>query len=666
MANSYSDSLTDPKIMDQSVKPTEDFYRHANGTWLKEHEIPSDRPSDGAFYKLRDEAEEHIHTIVEALDPASADVEEQKLATLYGQFMDEEAVEALGAKPLAPDFALIDQAETHTELAVAMGKLATTGIGGILEAIIDADMNDPARYTVFTYQAGISLPDEAYYREDQYETVRQGLVTYLNKAREIIATDAQFEGWAGAVGEAFGADVLAFETKVASHHWDNVKTRDAVASNNPTTFSKFAESSDNYPWAAWWEATGLPTAGDTPVNVRQPSYVEAIPSLWNDTDLETLKKWAYAKVIQARSAYLAKAFVDNGFEFNRLLTGATEQRPRWKRGVSFVEGAMGEALGKKYVAKHFPPEYKQQMNKLVEHLLEAYRRSISQLEWMGKETRERALDKLAGFTPKVGYPDEWKDYSKLTPGATLVESVRAVAQFHVDEEAGKLSGPVNKKEWFMTPQTVNAYYHPTMNEIVFPAAILQNPFFDPSETDAVNFAAIGAVIGHEIGHGFDDQGSHYDGEGKLNNWWTEQDRKAFEERTSNLIAQYDAFSPEQLDDSHKVNGKLTIGENIGDLGGLGIAWKAYHIALEESGRTEADEERGGLTAAQQFFYSWARIWRSKSRDEWALQLLAIDPHSPSEFRCNGVLRNVDAFHETFHTQPGDGMWLDPSERVEIW
>ena len=456
MANSYSDSLTDPKIMDQSVKPTEDFYRHANGTWLKEHEIPSDRPSDGAFYKLRDEAEEHIHTIVEALDPASADVEEQKLATLYGQFMDEEAVEALGAKPLAPDFALIDQAETHAELAVAMGKLATTGVGGILEAIIDADMNDPARYTVFTYQAGISLPDEAYYREDQYETVRQGLVTYLNKAREIIAADAQFEGWAGAVGEAFGADVLAFETKVASHHWDNVKTRDAVASNNPTTFSKFAESSGNYPWTAWWEATGLPTAGDTPVNVRQPSYVEAIPSLWNDTALETLKKWAYAKVIQARSAYLAKAFVDNGFEFNRLLTGATEQRPRWKRGVSFVEGAMGEALGKKYVAKHFPPEYKQQMNKLVEHLLEAYRRSISQLEWMGEETRERALDKLAGFTPKVGYPDEWKDYSKLTPGATLVESVRAVAQFHVDEEAGKLSGPVNKKEWFMTPQTVNA------------------------------------------------------------------------------------------------------------------------------------------------------------------------------------------------------------------
>lgn len=666
MTISYSDSLTDPKIMDQSIKPTEDFYRHANGTWLKEHEIPSDRPSDGAFYKLRDEAEEHIHTIVEALDPASADAEEQKLAALYSQFMDEEAVEALGAKPLAPDFALIDQAETHAELAVTMGKLATTGVGGILEAIIDADMNDPARYTVFTYQSGISLPDEAYYREDQYETVRQGLVTYLNKAHEIISADAQFEDWASAVGEAFGADVLAFETKVASHHWDNVKTRDAVASNNPTTFSKFAESSGNYPWATWWEATGLPTAGDTSVNVRQPSYVEAVPSLWNDTALETLKKWAYAKVIQARSAYLAKAFVDNGFEFNRLLTGATEQRPRWKRGVSFVEGAMGEALGKKYVAKHFPPEYKQQMNKLVEHLLEAYRRSISQLEWMGEETRERALEKLAGFTPKVGYPDEWKDYSKLTPGATLVESVRAVAQFHVDEEAGKLSGPVNKKEWFMTPQTVNAYYHPTMNEIVFPAAILQNPFFDPSETDAVNFAAIGAVIGHEIGHGFDDQGSHYDGEGKLNNWWTEQDRKAFEERTSSLIAQYDAFSPEQLDDSHKVNGKLTIGENIGDLGGLGIAWKAYHIALEESGRTEADEERGGLTAAQQFFYSWARIWRSKSRDEWALQLLAIDPHSPSEFRCNGVLRNVDAFHETFHTQPGDGMWLDPSERVEIW
>lgn len=652
--------------MDPSVKPTDDFFRHANGTWLKTHEIPSDRSGDGAFHKLRDEAEQSIREIAESLDAASSDEEERKLATLFSQFMDEDAVEEQGVAPLLTDFALIDEAKTREELALATAKLATTGVSGILELEIDADMNDPERYCVFAFQGGISLDDEAYYREDQYAPIRDAFVVYLNKAREIIAKDPRFAAWAEAMGETFGADVLEFETKVASHHWDNVATRDAVKSNNPTKLDSFISEHTGFPWLDWWKACGLPDQPDTALNVRQPSFMDELPEIWNSTDLAQLKKWAYAQVIEARAAYLTKEVVDNSFEFTRLLTGATELRPRWKRGVSFVESAMGEALGKKYVAEHFPPEYKEQMQQLVANLLEAYRRSIASLEWMSEETRERALEKLAGFTPKVGYPDEWKDYSKLEPGATLVESVRAVALFHLDRAVDKLSKPVDRGEWLMTPQTVNAYYHPTMNEIVFPAAILQSPFFDPRETDAVNFGAIGAVIGHEIGHGFDDQGSHYDGHGLLNNWWTDEDRKAFEERTSSLIAQYDAFSPAQLDDSHTVNGGLTIGENIGDLGGLGIAWKAYHIALEESGRTEADEERDGLSAAKQFFYSWARIWRAKMRDEWAIQLLAIDPHSPSEFRCNGVLRNVDAFHETFGTKPGDGMWLDEADRVQIW
>lgn len=652
--------------MDQAIEPTEDFFRHANGTWLKTHEIPSDRSGDGAFHKLRDEAEADIRVIVEELDAASDDIEEKKLATFYAQFMDEEAVEAAGVAPLLPDFELIDGATTHDELAVALGTLGALGVGGILHVGVDADMNDPNKYTLFAYQGGISLDDEAYYREDQYAHVREAFAKYLDNARDIIGADPQFADWASKMGENFGSEVLEFETKVASFHWDNVQTRDAVKGNNPTTFGEFLEGREGYPWKLWWDAIGLPADPATPMNVRQPSFVDDIPKFWNEADLELLKKWAYSQVIQARGRYMTKALVDNGFEFSRLLTGATEQRPRWKRGVSFVEGAMGEALGKKYVAKHFPPEYKEQMNQLVSNLLEAYKRSISKLEWMSEETRERALEKLAGFTPKIGYPDEWKDYSTLEPGEGLVDSVRRVSKFMAKEEARKLSGPVNKKEWFMTPQTVNAYYHPTMNEIVFPAAILQSPFFDPRETDAINYGGIGAVIGHEIGHGFDDQGSHYDGAGKLNNWWTDADREAFEARTSNLIAQYDEFSPAQLEDSHKVNGKLTIGENIGDLGGIGIAWKAYQIALEESGRILDDEERDGLSAAKQFFYSWARIWRSKVRDEWAIQLLAIDPHSPAEFRCNGVLRNVDAFHETFGTKPGDGMWMDEDQRVEIW
>ncbi|MDO5048830.1 MAG: M13-type metalloendopeptidase [Actinomycetaceae bacterium] len=667
MDNSFKTSVTDPEVMDQSIKATDDFYRHANGTWLRDHKIPGDRPADGAFLNLRDEAEKNVRAIVDDLNPESESEEERKLARLYAQFIDEDGAEQRGFAPLLPDFQLIDAATTHDELAVAIGDLQATGVSGLVELFVDADMNAPEQYTAMTYQGGLELPDEAYYRDDKYADMRTAYVDYLNGARQILAKDEQFSNWADKVGETFGEDVLAYETTIASKHWDNVATRDSVKSNNPTTLKELVEKYEGFPWADWWGAAGFPNREDTDVNVRQPSFLEAVPSLWNDTDLETLKKWAYAHVIAARSPFLTKELVDNNFAFARIFSGVTEQRARWKRGISFLEGTMGEALGKLYVKRYFPPEYKQQMTDLVANLIEAYRRSISDLDWMSEETRERALEKLSQFTPKVGYPDEWKDYSKLEVGSDLVESVRASARFHTAREADKLSGPVDQNEWHMTPQTVNAYYHPTMNEIVFPAAILQSPFFNPEESDAVNYGAIGAVIGHEIGHGFDDQGSLYDGTGRLNNWWTEEDREAFEQRTASLIGQYDEFSPEQLDDSYKVNGKLTIGENIGDLGGLGIAWKAYKIALEQKGiASPLEDEKDGLSGAQQFFYSWARIWRQKSRDEYAIRLLAIDPHSPTEFRCNGVLRNMDAFHETFGTKPGDGMWLDEDKRVVIW
>ena len=525
-------------------------------------------------------------------------------------------------------------------------------------------------------QAGVGRPEGACHRGADYERVRRAYVAHRARMLELAgAPDPE-----GAAGR-----IMAFETALAAHHRDSVSDRDPRLSDNPTPWEDLVAANPGFDWRGWADGARLPTASLV-VNVDQPEFLRGACALWADTDLGTLKEWAAASVIDARAPVLSSAFVEeNCASHGRPVAGTGPRRPRWTRALGLLGSCLGEAMGRAWVARHFPPASKERMDDLVARLLDAYGRSIRALDWMGDATKGRALDKLATFNPKIGYPPKWKDYSGLDidPGAPLVDNLRAAASHETEREWARLGTPVDRDRWYMTPQTVNAYYNPTQNEIVFPAAILQPPFFDPQADDAVNFGAIGAVIGHEIGHGFDDQGSRYDGEGNLSNWWTDADREAFEERTRALIEQYDALTPAILfpetseeteaerDDSTSpvphVNGALTIGENIGDLGGLTIAWKAWAATLAERGLTPSDAPViDGLTGPQRFFYAWARAWRTATRPQFARQMLAVDPHSPAEFRCNQVLRNLDTFAAAFDVRAEDQMWLDPSLRVTIW
>ncbi|CAN5115668.1 hypothetical protein BH11ACT5_BH11ACT5_01730 [soil metagenome] len=462
---------------------------------------------------------------------------------------------------------------------------------------------------------------------------------------------------------ARAARVFALETELASHHWDNVATRDSEKTYNPMLWSAANDLAGDVDLDIWLNALGVPDKSFAEVVVRQPTFMTGLESVLVAEKLDAWKDWLSWQVIRSNAAYLSQDFVDANFDFyGKTLTGTPELRARWKRGVSLVEGSLGEAVGHIYVERHFPEAAKTAMDVLVANLVEAYRQSITGLDWMTEDTKKRALDKLDKFTPKIGYPVKWRDYSALEiDAADLIGNVRATSEFEFQRELGKIGKPLDRDEWFMTPQTINAYYNPGFNEIVFPAAILQFPFFDETRDAAANYGAIGAVIGHEIGHGFDDQGSKYDGDGRLTDWWTPADRAAFEERTKSLIAQYDALAPRQVPDHH-VNGALTIGENIGDLGGLSIAWRAYLLSLKGEEPPVID----GLTGAQRFFLSWAQAWQLKARDEEVIRLISIDPHSPNEFRCNQIVRNIDEFYETFGVTEQDSLWLDPKARVTIW
>ena len=650
---------------DASIRPQDDLYRHVNGTWLRDHVIPADRGRDGEFHRLRDESEVHVRAIVEGAvaDPTGGPVpsETGKVAALYSAFMDTETIEALGTAPLAPDLDLIRSATTREEFAAVLGTLDRSGISGPFGMYVDTDADDPDSYTLYVVQSGIGLPDESYYSEEQHAAV---LAAYrLHVARQFALAIGLDEAASAAAAET----VLSLETELAAGHWDRVKDRDAVATHNPVTSQEFAQLLNGFDLERWAQAVHLAPASLEHVIVREPSFLQAFAAAWTSREIEDWRTWAIWRAIRSRAPFLTEAIVAENFDFyGRTLTGAEEPRERWKRGVGLVEGALGDAVARLYVSAHFPAENKARMDELVANLIEAYRASITSLEWMTPATREKALAKLDAFTPKIGYPVRWKSYEGLTLAADLVGSVRATSSFEHDRELGKLGGPVDRDEWLMTPQTVNAYYNPGMNEIVFPAAILQPPFFSPTASDAANYGGIGAVIGREIGHGFDDQGSRYDGAGRLLDWWTQEDREEFEKRTAALIAQYDAFSPAQLEGSHHVNGSLTIGENIGDLGGLSIAIKAFRIALAAAspdGVVNKDEERAGLA---ELFEAWGLIWRTKGRDAEVIRLLSIDPHSPEEFRCNGVVRNIDEYAEVYGVQPGDALWLDESERVRIW
>ncbi len=638
----------DPSSFSPSVRPQDDFFRYVNGPWLDTHVIPDDRAADGSFHALRDDAEAHVRTIIEE---SGADT---TIGALYASFMNTERVDALGTSPLGADLELIDGSADHAALARALGILETTGVGGLIGFYVFADKRDPQRNVVYLDQSGLGLPDEAYYREDLHAQTRERYVAHIERMAALAGLDID------------AATVMAFETELATHHWDVVRRREADLTYNPTTLNELEKDAPGFAWRSWADAVGMPDAAHDLLIADEPTFFVGAAQLWTDTELDTLKQWARWHVLSSRAAYLTQEISRANFEFyGTVLSGAPQQRDRWKRGVAFVESAVGELVGQEYVKRHFPPTYKAQMQQLVDNLVEAYRESITSITWMTPETKKRALDKLDDFTPKIGYPDKWRDYTGLEVSADdLLGNVRATNRFEQEWEWSKIGKPVDNTEWLMTPQTVNAYYLPTGNEIVFPAAILQPPFFHPEADDALNYGAIGSVIGHEIGHGFDDQGSKYNGSGSLEDWWTEADRAAFMERANVLIEQYNRYSPAQLGDEHKVNGALTVGENIGDLAGVEIGLKAYRMAL--GGSFDDAPVIDGLTAVQRYFIGYALTERTKRRDEAVITQINTDPHSPEEFRINGVVRNLDEWYDAFGVTEDDALYLAPEDRVSIW
>jgi putative endopeptidase len=639
-----------------SVRPQDDLYRHVNGAWIDSAVIPADRSSDGAFYKLFQDAERQVREIIEELGAANSPLgsSAQKIGDLYASFMDSEAIEKRGLAPIASALELAQSVSNLAEFQNALGVLEGQGLAGLFYEYVSTDNMDSTKNIAYLGQAGLSLPDEAYYREDEFAEIRTALLSHIQKMFELAHIP-------DAVAKA--GLILALETKIASHHWDQVKDRDALATYNKLTFTELVALTPNFDWNIWLEKSGTPKKVLADLILRQPTFFSGISTLLGEFDAPAWSAWLTWHALSASAPYLPAKFVEENFNFyGTVLSGTPELKARWKRGVALVEGCLGEAVGQVYVERHFPPAAKERMVKLVANLIEAYRIDIAALAWMSNETKAKAFEKLEKFTPKIGYPDKWRDYSKLEiTKSDLMANISAVTKFNQEYEYAKIGAPVDKSEWFMTPQTVNAYYNPGMNEIVFPAAILQPPFFDMAADDAANYGGIGAVIGHEIGHGFDDQGSRYDGDGNLNNWWSDFDRTEFEKRASKLIEQYEALSPLETPDVH-VNGALTIGENIGDLGGLTIAYKAYELSLNGKQSPVID----GFTGEQRFFLGWAQCWRQKMRAEEIRRRVATDPHSPDEFRCNQVVRNLNEFYLAFNVKEGDALYLEPSERVRIW
>jgi putative endopeptidase len=645
---------------DHGVRPQDDLFGHVNGRWYDTVEIPPDLPGYGQFVGLRLTSEQRVGDLLrEAAEAAASGTvapgsTTQQIGDMFASFLDEEAVERLGTEPISADLESVRAVSSVSELAGLIGRLEREGAAdGAFSAYVNTDDRRSDRYVVNLTQGGIGLPDEAYYREDQFAEIRTAYVAHVTRMLELV----------GVEGAADAAErIMRLESRLAAGHWDAVACRDVIKTYNLHTRDQLAAAAPAFDFDAWSSGLAAPEDAFAEVIVRQPSYLTALSEALTDVPLDDWKAWLSWQVVHASAPFLTRAIVAENFDFySRTLAGTESQRDRWKRGVAVVQSALGEAIGEQYVARHFPPEAKQQIDVLVANLVEAYRRNIETLNWMSPATRRKALDKLEVFRPKVGYPPRWRDYSSIKiDRGDLVGNVRRGAAFETDRQLGKLGGPVDRDEWLMYPQDVNAYYNPGTNEICFPAAILQPPFFDPEADPALNYGGIGAVIGHEIGHGFDDQGSQYDGEGNLHNWWTADDLAGFRERADRLIAQYDNLEPRGLP-GHTVNGGLTVGENIGDLGGLTIALKAYEISLDGEPVPEVD----GLTGVQRAFFNWALVWRSKYREALARQLLTVDPHSPPDLRAN-IVRNLDEFHAAFETAPGDGLWVEPPDRVRIW
>ncbi|WP_068265619.1 M13 family metallopeptidase [Janibacter limosus] len=648
--------------VDPRVRPQDDLFGHINNHWLEAVEIPADRGRYGAFDVLRERAEEDVRVLIEEVSATvesgqvAADDVAGKVGALYRSFLDEARADELGVEPIADLLASVEEVTSIPDLMALTGRLARAGVSGVVLPFVNTDDRDSSRYVLYLEQGGLGLPDESYYRDDQHAST---LAAYREHVARLFVLAVGLDDEAAA--EA-AARVVDLETLLAESHWDRVTNRDPIKTYTLVDAAELTDLAPAVDWGAW--AVGLGAqAPFAEVVVRQPDFLRGLSLALGNTDLATWRDWLRLRIVQAHAAYLDARIVAAEFDFvGRTLSGIPEQRARWKRGVSLVDVSLGEAVGELYVERHFPPAARERMAELVDNLVEAFRRSFAASEWMGAATQQEAIAKLEAFTPKVGHPVTWRDYSALEiREGDLVGNVRRVAAFEVDRALAKLDGPVDRDEWFLTPQTVNAYYNPGLNEIVFPAAILQPPFFDAEGDDADNYGGIGAVIGHEIGHGFDDAGSTFDGQGNLRDWWTQEDRTAFEERRDALVAQFDRLTTRNAP-GHTVNGALTVGENIGDIGGLAIGHAAYLIAAGESA-SEADAD--GLTGEQRFFSNWARVWCGDARTEEAVRLLSIDPHSPQDVRANAV-RNIDAFHSAFGTGEGDEMWLDPQERVSLF
>jgi len=641
--------------LDGNVRPQDNFYQYINGGWLKANEIPADKTAIGSFYDLRDKADEDVKAIIEQLAAAenlTPGTDEQKVADLFRSFMATDMLEAAGVKPILPILKAITALDSKESLAKFLGEYSHMGITNPLQAYISVDAKDSSRYSAHIWQGGLGLPDQDYYfnEAERFSKLRTGYLAHIEKMFAL----ADIEG-----GKQAAQTIMALETKLAKHHWTRVQTRDSVKRYNKFETAKLSEITDQFAWEPYLKAEGI--AGETHIIINQPDYIEAFGKVFADTPIKDWQTYLTFHVLSTFASYLSADIDNANFDFfSRQLNGRMEQRPRWKRGVAVVNSNLGEVIGKVYVGRHFAPEAKQRMSTLVENLRKAYGKSIDDLVWMSGETKQAAQVKLAAFTPKIGYPDRWEDYSALQIKADdLVGNIIRSRKVASDKELSKLGGPIRKWEWGMTPQTVNAYYNPTVNEIVFPAAILQPPFFNMAADDAVNYGGIGAVIGHEMGHGFDDQGSKYDDKGNLRNWWTEQDLTEFKARAANLVEQYASY---KVFDDLSVNGELTLGENIGDLSGVTIAYKAYQASLEGQEAPIID----GLTGDQRFFMGFAQIWRSKIVEESMRNRVATDPHSPGEFRALGALSNMDEFYKAFDVKKGDAMYIGPEKRVKIW
>lgn len=641
------------EYMDTSVEPGNDFTGYVNGTWVKNTEIPADKSSYGVGYIVHEESEENVKKIIE--ESASGDFEkgsdEQKVGDLFQSYMNMEKRNELGVTPLKAEFDKVDAIGTYDELATYFAYANKYGINAPLSLFVYQDLKDPTIYTVYTWQAGLGLPDREYYLKDDERSkeIQTKYVEHIEKMFDLAGLPN---------GSKAAKTVMDLETSIASKHLEKEKTRDLVGLYNMFSVDTLANIMPKFNWTNYLTEAGL--ADQKKLGVLMLNYTKALDKIITSTNLETWKTYLKWSVLDANASRLNEALDKQNWEFySKELRGTKEQRPMWRRGVSTVNGTLGEVVGKVYVKRHFPPEAKEHMETLVENLLKAYEVSIKELDWMSEATKKEALDKLSKFTPKIGYPDKWKSYDIDINPDDLFGNLRRSSLMEYNRELAKLGQPIDKDEWGMTPQTVNAYYNPTMNEIVFPAAILQPPFFDLDAEDAVNYGAIGAVIGHEIGHGFDDMGSTFDGDGAMRNWWTDADKEEFKKRTGALVEQYNGY--EVLPDLN-VNGEFTLGENIGDLGGLSIALKAYKMSLGEDEAPVMD----GFTGEQRVFIGYAQAWRNKARDEAIRVQISTDPHSPAALRVNGIVRNVPEFYTAFDIKETDSLYLAPEERVKIW